>query len=330
MKIVKCSLNLPNIEDGEDKASPFKNRLRKNYKHIRKWAKRTETNVFRVYDRDVKGYPFAIDFYDGRFCVQFFSSNPTVEEPPQHLKNELIDTLNELFKTQPNDIYWKTRKRRQKLEQYEKMDSTKHFFTVLEYGLQFKVNLDDYLDTGLFLDHRETRHLIGSLSKDKRVLNLFAYTCSFSVYAAAGGSSFTKSVDMSNTYIDWGRDNFLLNSFSLKNHEMIRADCLKFLEEEIKTRHKYDLIIIDPPTISRSKKMDRKFDVQLDYPFLISHALKLLTKEGIIFFSTNFRKFAFDQSQFESCVIEEITHQTIPFDIRNKKIHRCWKVRHAS
>lgn len=318
--------HLPQIADGEDKTSPFKNRLRKNYKHIRKWAKRTETNVFRLYDRDLKDYPFAIDFYNGRFCVQYFSSNPTIEEPSQRLQNELIDTLNDLFKAEPNNIYWKTRKRRKKLEQYEKIDSTKEFFTVLEYGLKFKVNLQDYLDTGLFLDHREARHLIRTMSKDKRVLNLFAYTCSFSVYAAAGGASFTKSVDMSNTYTAWGRDNFLINSFSLRNHEIVRADCLKFLEEEIRTPNKYDLIIIDPPTISRSKKMDGKFDVQLDYSFLISHALKLLAKDGILFFSTNSRKFSFDKSQFESCSIEEITHKTIPLDIRNKKIHRCWKI----
>lgn len=319
-------LGLPDIMDGEDKLSPFKNRLRKNYKHIRKWAKRTHTNAFRIYDRDVKGYPFAIDFYNNRLCVQFFSSNPAIEEPSQRLKDELIETFKELFQTEPDQIYWKTRKKRQNLEQYEKIDSTKENFTVLEYGLKFKINLQDYLDTGLFLDHREARHLIGTMSQDKRILNLFAYTCSFSVHAASGGALSTKSVDMSNTYTAWGRENFLINSFSLKNHEVIRADCLKFLEQEVRTSHKYDLIIIDPPTISRSKKMDGKFDVQLDYIFLISHALKLLANGGFIFFSTNSRKFSFDKSEFKSCCVEEITHKTIPLDIRNKKIHHCWRI----
>lgn len=319
-------LNLPEIADGEDKASPFKNRLRKNYKHIRKWARRTETNAFRLYDRDVKGYPFAIDFYNGRFVVQFFSSNPTIEEPSIGLQNEVGSTLKELFGTESSQIYWKTRKRRKKSEQYEKIDSKKEFFTVLEYGLKFKVNLQDYLDTGLFIDHREARQWIRTVSKDKRVLNLFAYTCAFSVHATAGGALYTKSVDMSNTYTAWGRDNFCINSFSLKNHEIVRADCLKFLEEETATKNKYDLIIIDPPTISKSKKMVGKFDVQLDYPFLIFQALKLLEPKGIIFFSTNSRKFVFDQSRFDQCFIEEMTHKTIPLDIRNRKIHRCWKI----
>lgn len=319
-------LGLPDIADGEDKLSPFKNRLRKNYKHIRKWAKRTQTNAFRLYDRDLKDYPFAIDFYNGRFCVQFFSSNAAVEDPPDRLKNELINTFKELFKIEAENIYWKTRKRQKKFTQYEKIDATHEFFRVIEYGLKFHVNLQDYLDTGLFLDHREARHLIGSMSKDKRVLNLFAYTCSFSIHAAAGGALRTTSVDMSNTYTGWGKENFLLNGYSSRNHEVIRADCLKFLEEEIKMHRKYDLIIIDPPTISRSKKMDGKFDVQLDYIFLINHALRLLSEEGAIFFSTNSRKFSFDIAEFPSCRIEEITHKTIPLDIRNKKIHHAWLI----
>ena len=319
-------LGLPDINDGEDKLSPFKNRIRKNYKHVRKWAKRTVTNAFRLYDRDVKGYPFAIDFYNGRFCVQFFSSNPTILEPSKRLKDEVINTFKELFNTDPNDIYWKTRKRQQNDGQYEKIDATCEYFTVQEYGLKFKVNLQDYLDTGLFLDHRETRQLVGEMSKDKHVLNLFAYTCSFSIHAAAGGAASTKSVDMSNTYTEWGRENFQINSISLRNHLIIRDDCLVFLEREITTSNKYDLIIIDPPTISRSKKMQKKFDIQLDYPFLINSAHSLLSKGGIIMFSTNSRKFSFDESLFPNFTIEEITHKTIPQDIRNKRIHRCWKL----
>ena len=319
-------LGLPDINDGEDKLSPFKNRIRKNYKHVRKWAKRTVTNAFRLYDRDVKGYPFAIDFYNGRFCVQFFSSNPTILEPSKRLKDEVINTFKELFNTDPNDIYWKTRKRQQNDGQYEKIDATCEYFTVQEYGLKFKVNLQDYLDTGLFLDHRETRQFVGEMSKDKHVLNLFAYTCSFSIHAAAGGAASTKSVDMSNTYTEWGRENFQINSISLRNHLIIRDDCLVFLEREITTSNKYDLIIIDPPTISRSKKMQKKFDIQLDYPFLINSAHSLLSQGGIIMFSTNSRKFSFDESLFPNFTIEEITHKTIPQDIRNKRIHRCWKL----
>lgn len=316
-------LDLPEIADGEDKTSPIKNCIRNNYRHIRKWAKRSQTNAFRIYDRDIKEYPLIIDFYANRFCIQYISFNPDEDEAPQELQEELASILKALFQFEPKEIYWKIRKRREKLEQYEKIDAKEDFFTVMEYGLKFLVNLQDYLDTGLFLDHRETRHMVAQLSQGKRVLNLFAYTCSFSVHAAAAGAIFTKSVDMSNTYTAWGQENFLINGFSLQNNEVLRADCMKFLHDEVE---RYDLIIIDPPTISRSKKMEEKFDIQLDYEFLISSALKLLSKEGIIFFSTNFRKFIFDESLFDCSKIEDISSKTIPSDVRNKKIHRCWKI----
>lgn len=316
-------ISLPLIADGEDKTSPLKNRIRKNYRHIRKWAHRTETNCFRIYDRDIKEYPLAIDFYDGKFCVHYFTSSRDSDEPRQDLHEAAVEAICSLFNTSEESIYWRTRIKREKTEQYEKSGEQRDFFTVQEYGVKFKVNLVDYLDTGLFLDHRETRHMVASIAKDKRLLNLFAYTCSFSVHAAAAGASYTKSVDMSNTYTDWGRDNFLLNGLSLKHNEIVRADCLKFLEEE---RGKYDLIVIDPPTISRSKKMDQMFDVQVDYIFLITKALGLLTKEGTIFFSTNSRKFDFDESAFPQCTIVEISHKTIPLDFHDKKIHRCWKI----
>ncbi len=318
---------LPLISDGEDKSSPLKNRIRKNYRHVRKWAKRTQTNCFRIYDRDIKEYPLAIDFYDRKFCVHFFTSSRDSEEPRQDLYMEAMSAICTIFDVKEDAIYWRTRIKREKTEQYEKAGELKEFFTVLEYGIKFKVNLLDYLDTGLFLDHRETRQLVASMAPGKRLLNLFAYTCSFSVHAAAAGAAFTKSVDMSNTYTDWGKDNFLLNGISLKNNPVVREDCLKFLDEE--TGAKYDLIVIDPPTISRSKKMDQMFDIQADYIFLISKSLKILSPEGSIIFSTNSRKFNFDDSHFQGCLIQEITNKTIPIDFHNKKIHRCWKITHC-
>lgn len=317
---------LPSIADGEDKSSPFKNRIRKNYRHVRKWAKRTNTNCFRIYDREIHHYPLAIDFYDGKFCVQYFLRSREVDTPPLELVDEVNNTLCSLFESNTQAIYWRTRIKREKTQQYEKSGESNEFFTVLEYGLKFKINLLDYLDTGLFLDHRETRKLVGSLAKDKRVLNLFAYTCSFSIHAAAGGASFTKSVDMSNTYTAWGKENFILNSLSLKNNEIVRADCFKFLDDELHSSTKYDIIIIDPPTISRSKKMDQMFDIQEDYIFLIERALKLLLKGGVLFFSTNSRKFIFDTSHFSDCSIIDISHKTIPLDFHKAKIHRCWKI----
>jgi 23S rRNA (cytosine1962-C5)-methyltransferase len=320
------NITLPSISDGEDKTSPFKNRIRKNYRHVRKWAKRTGTDCFRVYDRDIKEYPVVIDFYAGRFCVQYFCQSRDDDEPPADLKEETEQAILSIFAASPEDIHWRTRIKRMKTQQYEKIGEQKEFFTVHEYGVKFKINFYDYLDTGLFLDHRETRQMVAALAKDKRVLNLFAYTCSFSVHAAVAGAAYTKSVDLSNTYTAWGKENFILNSLPLSKNEIVRADCLKFMGEEIRSGARYDIIIIDPPTISRSKKMDQMFDVQEDYSALVTSALRLLSDGGVIFFSTNSRKFTFDMSLFPSCVIKEISDKTIPLDFHNQKIHRCWKI----
>ena len=187
---------LPEIGDGEDKSSVLKNRIRKNYRHVRKWAKRTETNCFRIYDREIRQYPLAIDYYGGRYCVHYFSRGRDAEEPSKELIDEVNIALADIFNVQPSDVYWRIRSKHKETRQYEKTGESKEFFTVLEYGVKFKVNLIDYLDTGLFLDHRETRRLVAAVSRGKSLLNLFAYTCSFSVHAAAAGSSFTKSVDM--------------------------------------------------------------------------------------------------------------------------------------
>lgn len=317
---------LPLLSDGEDKASPLKNCIRNNYRHIRKWAKRTQTNCFRIYDRHIKEYPLAIDYYNGRFCIHYFAIGGDSIEPRHDLDVAATEALCTLFNTDVDCIFWRTRIKREKSEQYEKASESKEFFTVQEYGVKFKVNLLDYLDTGLFLDHRETRHLVASYAMNKQLLNLFAYTCSFSVQAAHAGAAFTKSVDMSNTYTAWGRDNFLLNGLPTDTNPIIRADCLKFLEEE---KEKYDLIVVDPPTLSRSKKMDHLFDIQEDYILLLTQALKLLSPNGTLFFSTNFRKFNFVPKAFPQFSIREITDKTIPLDFHNQKIHRCWTFKHA-
>jgi 23S rRNA G2069 N7-methylase RlmK/C1962 C5-methylase RlmI len=321
--------DLPLILDGEDKSSPFKNCIRKNTQHLRKWAKRTQTNAFRLYDREMHHYPLAIDFYAGRFCVHYFAKRSESEEDHQSIVRETNETLESLFGTPANLIFWRQRIRRERTEQYEKVNHAQNFFSVLEYGLKFKVNLLDYLDTGLFLDHRETRQRVAALSKGKRVLNLFAYTCSFSVFAAAAGAFSTKSVDMSNIYTAWGRDNFILNSLTLENNEIIRADCLKFIKEEARSLRKYDLIILDPPTLSRSKKMDQLFDIQVDYLWVLSTTLKLLAPGGHLFFSTNSRRFTFDRTPFQDLYsIQDISAKTIPLDFHDPHIHRCWQITH--
>lgn len=321
-------IRLPQITDVEDKNSPLKNRIRTNYLHVQKWAKRTNTNCFRIYDRE--RVPLAIDYYDGRYCLHYFSRFRGDDEPDRALEEEAVDALRSLFGASSDSIYWRTRIKRKKRQQYEKLGKSKEFFTVLEYGVKFKINLLDYLDTGLFLDHRETRRYVASKSKGKRLLNLFAYTCSFSVHAAKAGAIFTKSVDMSNTYTEWGRDNFELNGLSAKNNPIVRADCLKFLDEEILSGEKYDIIVIDPPTISRSKKMDQMFDVQIDYIFLISKALQLLDKDGTIYFSTNLRSFIFDETQFKGCSIRDVSAKTLPIDFNDPHIHLCYSIRQSS
>ena len=319
-------LTLPPIAEGEDKSSPLCNRIRNNYRHLRKWAKRTSTDCFRLYDRAIPQYPLIIDFYAGRFCVHYISPSRDKPEPSPELIEEIHRILGSLFNIPEVAINWRTRRKTKQTRQYEKKDTAHEFFTVHEYGIKFKINLKDYLDTGLFLDHRETRQQVAALSKSKRVLNLFAYTCSFSVHAAAAGASYTKSVDMSNTYTAWGKDNFRLNALSLKNNDIVRADCLKFIDDEVWTGTKYDIIIIDPPTVSRSKKMSGLFEIQTDYVTLLSKALLLLNQEGIIFFSTNSRKFKLDETLFKECKIQEITAKTIPWDFHDKTIHRCWKI----
>lgn len=320
---------LPDLADGEDKNSPFKNRIRKNYRHIRKFAKRTKTNCFRIYDRDIKEFPFSIDFYAGRFCVYYYATRGEEEREERFVEVEKI--LSSLFGVGGEDIVWKNRVRRGELEQYERVGEKDERFVVFEYGVKFWVNLTDRLDTGLFLDHRETRRFIAREACGKHLLNLFAYTCSFSVHAALQGALSTTSVDLSNTYTAWGRDNFLLNGVALDNHAILREDCLRFLEErgEREGDKRYDIIVIDPPTLSRSKKMKEMFDVQRDYAGLIKRALLLLKPGGMILFSTNFRKFVFDESLFSECgcEIREISERTIPLDFHNKKIHRCWVVK---
>jgi 23S rRNA (cytosine1962-C5)-methyltransferase len=309
---------LPTIIENEDKNSQLANRIRKNYRHLKKWAKRTETDAFRLFDRDIKEYPFAVDLYGGKFCIHYFLSRADTEERALELEEEAEEALRILFGEEIS-IYSRHRVRRKRLEQYEKASNEEEFFTVYEHGVKFRVNLADYLDTGLFLDHRMTRQKVAEEAVGKRLLNLFAYTCAFSVHAAFKGSLFTKSVDLSNTYTAWGTENFLLNGLDLRKNVIIREDCLKFLEQE---REKYDIIVIDPPTISRSKKMEGLFDVQVDHVDLIEKALRLLLPRGKIYFSTNLRTFHFNLDRFPQA--REVT--LIPDDFRNKRIHQSWEI----
>ncbi len=323
------SFYLPSIADGEDKSSPLANCLRNNYRRLKKWAKKNSINCFRVYDREIRQFPLAIDFYAGRYCIHYYASVKDGDEPPPEMIQQTLQALKIVFNVQPDSssIFWRIRAKKKETRQYEKVADSKQFFNIQEYGCEIRVNLVDNLDTGIFLDHRETRQYVAKLAQGKSLLNLFAYTCSFSVHAAKCGALFTKSVDMSNTYLDWGKNNFLQNSLSLENNLLVREDCLKFLDIEIVSRKRYDVIVIDPPTISRSKKMDQLFDIQEDYISFLKKSLQLLNNNGVIIFSTNSRKFKFDFSLFTECEINEITHLTLPNDFHDKKIHRCWQIK---
>lgn len=306
------------------------NRIAKRYKHLKKWARSNATDCFRIYDRDIPEYPFAIDYYAGRFNIQYFSKELDEDlDLPQDVTNLVESSLCSLFGVLSQDIFWKIRKKRARLEQYEKIDTKKNYFTVFEHGQRFFINLYDYLDTGLFLDHRMTRQLAASMSEGKSVLNLFAYTGSFTVHCAAHGAYSSTTIDMSNTYIDWTRDNFNLNNLDLNDHKIVRDDCIKYLKEAKHDKRRYDLIILDPPTLSRSKKMEEMFDVQRDHIELLKLCFEFLSPDGEIIFSTNSRRFKLDETELSRFIIKDVTAKTLPQDFRDAKIHKCWIIKNA-
>ncbi len=308
----------------------FKNRLKKNYKHIKKWARKNNISCYRVYDADIPQYAVAIDIYDKWVYVQEYQAPKTVNKNKAFQRiNDVIDVVAEVLETTQDHVVLKVRKKQEGSSQYQKQDRKDYTNIVEENGLKFKINIYDYIDTGLFLDHRNTRQLIRKLADGKRFLNLFAYTGSVSVYAAAGGASSTTTVDMSNTYLQWAQENMSLNGFdegpySKGKHTFIREDCLKWINQAIQEKQEYQLIFIDPPTFSNSKKMSTSLDISRDHVALLSGCLALLAEDGLIIFSTNAKSFKLDSSVAELCYIKEITALTTTEDYRRKPIHHCW------
>lgn len=224
-------------------------------------------------------------------------------------------------------VHMKRRQRQRREAQYEKLDQGGERIVVNEGGLQFLVNLNDYLDTGLFLDHRETRHIVRQACRGKRFLNLFAYTGSFTVYAADGGAASTTTVDLSRNYLNWADDNLNLNGFTGNEHQLIRADVLPYVQA-LPEESVFDVIVADPPTYSNSKSTEEDWDVQRDYVTLLNELASHLSKDGVLFFSSNFRRFKFDETAV-SLTAREISKRTVPEDFRNRRIHRCWQLQHA-
>jgi 23S rRNA (guanine2445-N2)-methyltransferase / 23S rRNA (guanine2069-N7)-methyltransferase len=313
-------------------AQMFANRLRKNLQRLDPWALREHIDCFRVYDADMPEYAFAIDLYgrDGRqVYVQEYAPPKSVnQESARERRREALAVLPEVLQVPLAQVHSRVRKPQKGAEQYEKRDSAAERHAIQEGGLKFWVNFRDYLDTGLFLDHRIMRSMLRDWAKDADFLNLFCYTGSATVYAAAGGARSTTGVDLSNTYLDWAHENLLLNGFRGEAHALYRADCLAWLEEQEAQGPRFDLIFLDPPTFSNSKRMEGVLDVQRDHVGMIRRSLKLLRPGGRLVFSTNFTRFRLDSSALADLAIEDISAATIPKDFeRHARIHHCYVVR---
>lgn len=308
----------------------FANRLRKNQKKLTKWAKQQGVDCYRLYDADLPEYNVAVDIYGDKVVIQEYAPPKTVDERKarQRLFDVITATMNVLELTS-NQLVLKTRQRQKGKQQYEKLAQKDDFFLVNEYNAKLLVNLTDYLDTGLFLDHRIARRMLGEMSRGKDFLNLFCYTGTATVHAGLGGAKSTTSVDMSRTYLEWAEKNLQANQLTGRQHRLMQADCLNWLAN---TDEQFDLIFIDPPTFSNSKRMDGTFDVQRDHVQLITHLKRMLRRGGTVMFSNNKRGFKMDLEALTELGLkaQEITAKTLSEDFaRNRQIHNCWLISHA-
>jgi 23S rRNA (guanine2069-N7)-methyltransferase / 23S rRNA (guanine2445-N2)-methyltransferase len=315
-------------------AKMFANRIGKNIKQLEKWADREQVTCYRLYDADMPEYSFAIDRYAeaGRehawLYVQEYQAPKTIDPTAaQRRRNEALAALPGATGISAASIHLRQRRKTARGEQYEKLGDQAAYRLVEEGGLRFWVNFTDYLDTGLFLDHRLTRARLREAAARRRFLNLFAYTGSATVYAAAGGARETTTVDMSATYLDWAQRNLAVNGFSGAQHALVQADCITWLENAVADRQRYDLIFLDPPTFSNSKRMDDILDVQRDHRALIDSCMALLAPGGRLVFSTNAQKFKMDAEIGGLYKVRDISRATLPKDFeRNPRIHQCYEL----
>lgn len=320
-------------------ARMFANRLAKNLKRLRSWAEKTGVSCYRLYDADMPEYAFAIDLYrtvdpdeTWLFAQEYAAPAEIAEEAVRRRRGEVLAALPEAAGISPERIKLRTRRRTHRGEQYRKLAEQGSFHAVFEDGLRFLVNFDDYLDTGLFLDHRITRARLREAAADRRFLNLFAYTGTATVYAAAGGAAASTSVDLSRTYLDWAQRNLALNAGAIASraHEFVQADCLEWLRDGARASERYDLVFLDPPTFSNSKRMQGVLDIGRDHAALIDAGMRLLSPAGLLVFSTNAQRFRLDAALSERYVIQDVSAATLPRDFeRNPRIHRCFEIRLA-
>ena len=321
---------LPPETRGEG-AAGLSNRLAKNQKALRKWREKGHISCYRLYDADLPEYAVAVDVYEGErrwLVVQEYAAPASVEpERARRRLREALGVIPEVLEVPQDQVFFKVRRQQKGASQYERLGEARRFHEVTEGGHRFLVNFEDYLATGLFLDHRDTRRLIGDLASGKRFLNLFAYTGTATVYAARGGASSTTTVDMSRTYLDWARRNLELNGIQGPVHELIQANCLDWLHQ-VRRRLRFDLIFLDPPSFSASKRMDGTLDIQRDHVELIDAATAILEPDGLLIFSNNLRRFRMDHDALADLEIIDISAETLPRDFaRNPRIHNCWRIR---
>ncbi|MCG6896941.1 MAG: bifunctional 23S rRNA (guanine(2069)-N(7))-methyltransferase RlmK/23S rRNA (guanine(2445)-N(2))-methyltransferase RlmL [Thiocapsa sp.] len=312
-------------------ATMLANRLSKNLKALKQWRQAQQIECFRLYDADLPEYALAVDVYEGDrqwVHIQEYAAPASVD--PKRARQRLREALGvipEVLGIPDTRMFFKVRRPQKGSAQYERLAETRRFHEVGERGLRFLVNFEDYLDTGLFLDHRDVRRMIGGLAAGLRFLNLFAYTGTATVYAAKGDAAATTTVDMSRTYLDWARNNLAVNRIPMQRQELIQADCLEWLHQSVDKRC-FDLILLDPPSFSASKRMQGTLDIQRDHVELIRNTIRLLAPGGLLIFSNNLRRFRMDLAALEDLEVLDISAETLPRDFaRNPRIHSCWKIR---
>jgi len=315
------------------KVEMFGNRLRKNLRRLLPWAAQRGVEAYRLYDRDIPEVRLVVDRYGPALVVYPYAhaAEMTDEEQAEQdsYLDELLTMLSTLTYVPSEQIFVKERKRQRGTAQYERLAEQQQELVVHENGHRFLVNLSDYLDTGLFLDHRDTRVLVQKLSAGRRVLNLFGYTGSFSVYAAKGGALSSLTVDLSATYLDWARRNLQLNGLNLSQHRQVRADVMALLRDPLnvpEVRGPFDLIVLDPPTFSNSKRMHGTFDLKRDHAWLLRGTLRFLAPGGMLLFSSNRRGFRLQPADFSDLRLRDISAETLPRDFHDPQGRVCYLV----
>lgn len=306
----------------------IENRIQKNLAKLKSWSEKHKIEAYRIYDRDIPEFPFIVDRYKDFFVIHDKSSH--IDSEKNHLPL-LITALKNIFKiTDDNQILFKRRQQQKGLDQYQKLGDANKKIVVLENGIPLLVNLWDYLDTGLFLDHRPMRYqILKTLKPGQRFLNLFCYTGSVSVMAAKAGAT-TYSVDMSGKYLEWAQENFKQNQLNTNDHVFIEEDVLEFIKDSKNRpdlKANFDVIFLDPPTFSNSKKMEGNFEVERDQEFLVENLMPLLKPNGILYFSNNKRDFKISKNLESKFKITNITAKTIPIDFHDQKIHHCFEIK---